>query len=277
MNPFEKNIISIYGHKGKDWIAHLPTQIQKIAALWGLDRLHPFDNLSYSYVLEGYQNDKPIVLKLSLDELSLSKETKALESFADYGAIAVLGHTKGALLLQRAMPGNRLKAKFPKGNQDAIKIACEVAKRLHQAPLPKHNHFPHIKDWLVTLDKEWNIPRFHLEKARALKNILLKAQGALVLLHGDLNQGNILSNGHDWLIIDPKGVIGSPINEMWAFVEDPKNDLIFISQYFDFKHEDVIQWYYVHLILAACWQVEDHLDPMLFLNLAESVVSMIKS
>ena len=71
--------------------------------------------------------------------------------------------------------------------------------------------------------------------------------------------------------------MGSPINEMWAFVENPQNDLIFISKYFDLNQEDVIQWYYVHMVLAACWQIEDHLDPMGFLNLAQFVRPMIKS
>jgi len=277
MNPFEKNITSIYQSRGKAWLDDLPKKVEQIAALWELDHLHPFANLSYNYVLEGYQKDIPIVLKISLDEVSLDKEANALTAFVDYGAVKVLARTKEALLIQRAVPGSLLKAQFPKGHPNAIKIACNVAKRLHQAPLPKDNHFPHMKEWLATLDKEWNIPLFHLEKARTLKNILLKAQTTSVLLHGDLHQDNILSNGNDWLVIDPKGVIGSPINEMWAFVEDPKNDLIFISNYFDFNHDSVIQWYYVHLILAACWQVEDHLDPMFFLSLAESVVPMMKS
>ena len=102
----------------------------------------------------------------------------------------------------------------------------------------------------------------------------MKAQNGSVLLHGDLHKDNILSNGKDWLIIDPKGVIGSPINEIWAFVEDPETDLLFISKYFDFNLGDVVKWYYVHLVLAACWQVEDHLDPTIFLNLAESVASI---
>lgn len=277
MNLFENNISSIYQKRGQAWLADLPKKVERIAALWELDHLHPFDNLSYNYVLEGYQRGAPIVLKISLDESSLDKEAKALAAFANYGAVKVLAHTKEALLLQRAVSGNLLKAKFPKGNQNAIKIACDVAKRLHQAPLPKGNHFPHIKDWVATLDKEWNIPRLHLKKARSLKNILLETQNTSVLLHGDLHQDNILSNGNDWLIIDPKGVIGYPINEMWAFVEDPKSDLLFISQYFGFNHDDVIQWYYVHLVLAACWQVEDHLNPTIFLNLAESILPMIKS
>lgn len=274
MNPFEKNIISIYGDKGKNWLADLPKQIKHIAAIWELDRLKPFYNLSYNYVLEGYQKDKPIILKLSLDELSLRNEVRALQAFADYGAVAVLSYTNDTLLLKRAVPGGLLKSHFSKNNQSAIKIACEVMKKLHQAPLPKENHFPHIKEWLKTLDKEWNIPRSLLEKARTLKNALLAVPGAQVLLHGDLHQDNILLDGKDWLVIDPKGVIGSPINEVWAFVEDPKNDLVFISKYFDFNPGDVVKWYYVHLILAACWQMEDNLDPTLFLNLAESVVSM---
>ncbi|WP_042282559.1 aminoglycoside phosphotransferase family protein [Candidatus Protochlamydia sp. R18] len=276
MNPFEQNIASIYKNRGKTWLADLPEKVERIAALWELNRLHAFPNLSYNYVLEGYQKGNPIVLKISLDELSLDKEAKALTAFADFGVVEVLARTKEALLLQRAMFGNVLKNQSPKGHLDAIKIACDVAKKLHQAPLPKDNQFPHIKEWLAALDKKWNIPLFHLEKARTIKNILLKTQSTSVLLHGDLHQDNILSNGDDWLIIDPKGVIGSPINEMWAYVEDPKNDLIFISKYFDFDHNEVFQWYYVHLVLAACWQVEDNLDPSLFLDLAQSVRPMIK-
>jgi len=100
-------------------------------------------------------------------------------------------------LLQRAKPGKLLKNHFPKGNRDAIQIACDVTKRLHQAPLPKENHFLHIKEWLAALDEEWNISVVHLEKARTLKNLLLKTQTPSVLLHGDLHQDNILSDGGD--------------------------------------------------------------------------------
>src|SRR3989344_3881838 len=127
--------------------------------------------------------------------------------------INIYRHANDALLLQKAIPGSLLKNYFPKQTQNAIKIACDVTKRLHQAPLPKENHFPHIKEWLRSLDREWDIPRFHLEQVRSLKNTLLETQTAPMLLHGDLHQDNILSHGKDWLVIDPKGVIGSPINE----------------------------------------------------------------
>lgn len=275
MHSFEKNILSIYPERGKAWLADLPKKIEKIASLWELERLHPFSNLSYNYVLKGYQKDTPIVLKISLDERSLDQEANALIAFRDFGAVKVLSRTKEALLLQRAVPGHLLKTQFPKNDPQRIEIACDVAKRLHQAPLPETHHFPSIHDWLKTLDQPWNLSRSHLERARKLKKSLLNTEGPSVLLHGDLHPDNILSNGNEWLIIDPKGVIGDPIHEVWAFVEDPKNDLSFISKYFHYEYARVVQWYYVHVVLAACWQVEDHLDPSLFMNLAESILPQI--
>jgi streptomycin 6-kinase len=107
MDTFEENITSIYREKGKKWLAELPKQVQQFTALWGLSHLRPCDHLSINYVLSGYQGDNPIILKLSPDAVSLHKETMALAAFAGYGAVAVLDHQDHALLLQRAVPGNR--------------------------------------------------------------------------------------------------------------------------------------------------------------------------
>ena len=271
MNAFENNIMSIYGKKGEEWLANLPSHVRQYEALWDLCQLKPFDNLSLNYVVSGYQKEKPIVLKLSLDALSLNKEAMALQAFTGYGAVAVLGYEDDALLLQRAVPGNVLKTKFPEGSKKGIEIACNVIEKLRLAQIPSGNSFPHITELLATLDKEWNIPKDHLRRARKLKQELLQNQDSQVLLHGDLHQDNILSDGKEWLVIDPKGVIGFPINEVWACVEDPNHDLVYISKYFNFKLDDVVAWYYVHLILAACWCVEDNLNPKRFLDLAQSV------
>jgi streptomycin 6-kinase len=71
-----------------------------------------------------------------------------------------------------------------------------------------------------------------LERARKLKKELIKKDsGRKVLLHGDLHQENILSNGNDWVVIDPKGVVGDPIHEIWACVENPAHDLKFLATY----------------------------------------------
>lgn len=271
MSAFEKKITSIYGQKGRAWLDGLSTNIQRMAALWDLNDLKPYENLSYNYVLSGYQKTTPVVLKLSLDTPGLNQEAEALQAFAGHGAVSLLAKEEGVLLLQRASPGQSLKTSSCDPGQKAIAIACSTMKRLHQAPLPRQHTFPHIKECLAYLDQEWDIPKSHLHKARTLKNVLLNTSNEEVLLHGDLHRDNILSHGAEWLVIDPKGLIGYPINEVWAFVEEPSKDLAYISHFFHFNFGDVVKWYYVHLLLAACWQVEDGLDPEKFLRLASAV------
>jgi len=264
---FEKNILALYGNRGKAWLEDLPNQVQKLAAEWDLSDLKPMDNLTYNYVLSGLRNDTPIILKLNPNDLNLQREADALNAFAGYGAIALLESQKNALLLQRALPGLTVK-KHP----EAIAIACKTIEKLHQAPLPEEGDFPHIEDVLSDLDTDWDIPKKLLEKARTLKDELLQTATPCILLHADLHQDNILSHENEWLVIDPKGVIGFPINEVWACVENPDYDLTYIANYFHYPLNEVVQWYFVHLVLAACWQVEDYLDPSKFLTLAETVL-----
>ena len=275
MEKLKENIIKIYGSRGESWLAGLPRSVEQLKDAWGLSRLKPVSNLSYSYVLEGFQGDAPIILKLSPDDDLTGKEARALDAFKGFGAAFVLGCKDGVLLLERAVPGSLLKNRDPKENR--IEIACKVMERLHQAPPPSKGLFPHIEEWLAAIDKEWELPKEHLERARKLKKNLLKNDSASeILLHGDLHQENILSHGNDWVVIDPKGVIGCPIHEVWACVEDPQQDLRFLSGYFGYPFQDVAEWYYIHLILAACWQAEDGLDASRFLALAQSILPMIE-
>lgn len=74
---------------------------------------------------------------------------------------------------------------------------------------------------------------------------------------------------------DCRGVIGSPMNEIWAFVIDIERDIPFIAQYFNFRTQDVFNWYFVHVILAACWNLEDNIDASLFLRLAEKAYKYV--
>ena len=276
MEKLQANIIKIYGKSGEDWLARLPRSIEQLEHSWGLSELKAFPNLSYSYVLKGMQGNIPVILKLSPDAKLLGKEAMALNAFKRFGAVSVLGCKEGVLLLERAIPGDLLKNNLPK--EKRIEIACKVMERLHQAPVPSKEGFPEIEEWFAAVDKEWDLPKDHLKRARNLKDKLIKKDsGRKVLLHGDLHQENILSRGNDWVVIDPKGVIGDPIHEIWACVEDPGTDLKFLAGCFGYRFQDVVEWYYVRLILASCWQVEDGLDASRFLTLAQSVLPMIEA
>ena len=101
-----------------------------------------------------------------------------------------------------------------------------------------------------------------------MRDKLLTSHETQILLHGDLHHDNILKHEEGWLIIDPKGVIGYPINEVWAYVMDMEKDTKFIAEFFNYNLNTVRHWYFVHLILASCWCLEDNLNPDKFLNLA---------
>jgi streptomycin 6-kinase len=147
-------------------------------------------------------------------------------------------------------------------------------KKLHQANIPTTHNFPHIKDWLTALDKDWPIPDGYLKKARKLRDELLQTSKPDVLLHGDLHHDNILQNGDDWLVIDPKGVIGEPAYDMAAFIRNPIPELLThddppniihnrvtrFAEVLELPSQRILDWCFVQAVLSWVWAIEDGCD-----------------
>lgn len=283
MNELEENIINLYAEKGKQWLTNLPLLVAHLEIAHGLSNLKPFKNLSYNYVLSGFQGLQPIVLKLGLDCYALKREALALKAFSGFGTVNVLLENDGILLLERAVSGVSLKSYFLEKDHDAIQITGECLKRLHQAPIPCDHGLPHIKDWLGVLDKDLDIPTNYLHKARRLRDELIATSAKPVLLHGDLHHDNILQNGNEWVVIDPKGVIGEPAYEIAAFIRNPIPELLEhynlsnvidnrINQFaktLKLSKQRIINWCYVQAVLAWAWTLEDNCDETYFKKLTE--------
>ena len=275
MNTFTYNMRAIYGSRGEAWLRQLPEQVKMLAERFGLSGLTVVPNLSFNYVLTGFQGKQPVVLKLGLDVEALARESMALRVFAGYGAVELLAEIEGGMLLAQAQPGYSLKQYLANEERDVIAICCQVMQRLHEAPLPTAGIFPPISVWLQTIDRDWELPKAYLRKARALKSKLLAQAQAPVLLHGDLHHDNILAHEGDWRIIDPKGVVGPPIFETWAFIKDIQQDTLYVAERFNFDLHEVREWYFVHLILVSCWNLSDHLVPEPFLALAHQAYALL--
>lgn len=156
-------------------------------------------------------------------------------------------------------------------------------KKLHQASIPVVHNFPHIKDWLVVLDKYCSIPNEYLQKARKLRDQLLKTAGPDVFLHGDLHHDNILQKGDDWVVIDPKGVIGEPAYEVAAFIRNPipellnhadapniiHNRIAHFSKLLDLPSQRILDWCFVQAVLYWVWALEDDCDASYFEQLTK--------
>ena len=266
-SKFEQNIINIYGNKGQQWLIDLPSIVAKIAQEWNLTNLKPVDNLSINYVLSGKQNSQEIILKLSLDTDLIFHEKTALMALAGYGAVPVIAYQNRALLLKKLSPAISLKAYLPERQTEALKIACEVTKKLSSAPFPQNIKLSTIEERFSLLDKAWPIPNDYLNLARQFRDHIFNAHQTRKVLHGDLHHDNILRDGEAWKVIDPHGVIGFPINEVWAFVQDIEQDIPFIAEYFNFKLEDVRKCYFMHSVLSSVLAIEDNMDPKFWLDL----------
>ena len=283
MKALENNIINLYGERGKQWLDDLPRLVANIAAAYGLSNLKPVKNLSYNYVLTGFQEAQPIILKLGLDIDGFKREAAALMAFEGFGVVQIFSENTGLLILECAVPGISLKSYFPENDDEAINITAKVIKRLHKAPMPSTYAFPHIKDWLTTLDGDLKIPVQTLQKAREIRDKLLITAIPDVFLHGDLHHDNILQNGNDWVVIDPKGVIGEPAYEVAAFIRNPMPELLNhadvpniihnrvtrFAELLELPSQRIIDWCFVQAVLAWAWALEDGCDTNYFEQLTK--------
>lgn len=281
---FRTNIINLHGDTGESWLRLLPKMTNEFAIKYELSQLSPVTNLSYHYVMTGLQGDRPIILKLGLDIEGLKHEGTILNAFSGFGVVKIIAQEEGLLLLERAIPGISLTSYFPEKDDEAINITANVIKHLHTAPIPPNHTFPHIKDWLAALDKDWPIPAAYLQHARQLRDDLLQTITKEVLLHGDLHHDNILSaNKTAWVVIDPKGVIGEPAYEIAAFIRNPipellqydnaqasiNNRIIRFSEALGLSKKRILDWCFVQAVLAWIWALEDNNDPVYFKQLTE--------
>ena len=170
---FEKNVLAQFGQDGFLWLKELNSKIDLYTKIWNLENLTPVKNLSYNYVLSGTQRSQFIILKISPDPKALSREIKALKAFDSFGGANILQYDDNALLLEKITPGDTLQIHFPNHDENAIKIISDFIQELHKAPFQEQD-FPNISQWLKILDKDWDIPVAFLNKARILKNKLLK-------------------------------------------------------------------------------------------------------
>lgn len=281
MNIFELNIINIYGKVGISWLNDLPNIVNDLSNRWQLKNLKPVENLSYNYVLSGLRDNQEIILKLSLDHVKLNEETKALKAFKNYGAIDIIDQEDGALLLKQAIPGTSLRSYFPNSEIEAVEIACDLIKKLRKAPVD--NSFIFLSKRLEILDRNLSIPNNYLEKARIMRDILLKNSKNSILLHGDFHHDNILLKDNQWIVIDPNTIIGDPIYEIASFIVNPMPELLRNNNYsdiiktridifaksLDIEARTIHNWCYIHSCLAWAWALEDSLNTEYFSKLTE--------
>jgi streptomycin 6-kinase len=260
-----------FGAKGPEWVASLPSLIEHCIRRWRLVDVRPVEDLSINLVCYATSSAfGPVVLKMQGPHPDRFTEMQALQLFSDDLACRCLecDFQRAVMLLERLVPGRTLRsaAAPPKQLQEGIELAASLP-----VPAPKDSAFPSYEDWLrsafTKVRKNYRPSRRMLELMDAAWELYAGVDdGQRFLLHGDLHHDNILSAGDKgWKIIDPQGVIATPLFECGRFIENHVIDdsgldraladeavAAFAAAYHR-PARDVAAAFFVLHVLSTCW------------------------
>jgi len=153
-SAFISNIRDIYGEKGNSWIHDLPSQLKLLSTKWNIDFLEVMPNLSYNFVglTKNKSTDELAIIKIAPVNNNISIEAKWLQCFTK-GVPKVYWYDEeqNALLMERLMPGNSLKALVRSCNDDLpTRIICQTIRDL-QTHQQKQVKLPHLYELVKTL------------------------------------------------------------------------------------------------------------------------------
>lgn len=226
------------------------------------------------------RNDAQLVLKLLPAGSDEFQSAAALRHWNGDGAVRVIEAAPGAVLLERAQPGEDLCALVRDGRDDeATHILCDVMARLNQ-PAPPGLSLRSVSDWGGGFGRDRaaalaiGMPAEVIDQGEALFFELCATQAAPIVLHGDLQHFNVIRDAsRGWLAIDPKGILGEPAYETGAMLRNPISDpdhcadpavlarrVAIIGDRMGFGRERVIGWCFSQWVLSILWAIEDGLE-----------------
>jgi streptomycin 6-kinase len=269
--------------------------IRTLARQWGVALDGPVRQSPTGRVGFGRRGASHVVIKIPDPGEDEANSLAVMLHFRGNGAVTVLDHDGGAMLLERAVRGRPLSELVVCGRDDeATGVLCDVMTALHRPELPAQS-FPSIEDWGRELDeyrasKDMTIPSALVDRAIGLFAELVGSQGQLRLLHGDLHHDNVLYDDHrGWLAIDPKGVIGESSYEVGAALRNPTEDttrfavpsiierrIAIICERLGFDRHRLLAWTFAQGVLSAVWQVQDGRYPTTGLATACAVLPLLE-
>ena len=292
---FVANIEGVFGDAGRQFLANIPTLIDRASQRWGLTDVQPSSNLSYNFVAFAKRGDEQVVLKMGVPNGDMESEIAALRLFGGEGACNLIDYDeeKSWMLLERLKPGLMLSTL--ENDEEATNIAADVMQKIWR-PAPEDDVFIRLSDWFDGL-KELRLifnggtgplNEKLVERVEGLVKDFLVENHKPVLMHGDFHHFNILSSERGWLVIDPKGVIGPACYEVGPLLINPWGDLVSEKDYrgitkrridilherLGFERERIHEWGLAHAILSAWWSIEDHGDWHYALEFAEMIADL---
>ncbi len=277
----QHEIDQIINRFGKDFLQKVISDIEVYADKWALTSFQLIPsysvNLVFMCISENYGH---VVLKIgnpSSREILTEFSTLYQYNGIRYCRVFEVDIENGVILEECIQPGNPLREE--KSLEKRLAVFCSLFKDLHITP-KQAELFPTYTEWVSRITKYMSGRQdcielyFHMKKAKEICLSVSNLFSQRMLLHGDLHHDNILLGKHgEYVIIDPKGVLGDPVFDIPRFIlnefDDDKNTETFnkindiirtFEKELSIPNEIIRQLLYVETIMAVCWSVEDGED-----------------
>jgi streptomycin 6-kinase len=228
-----------------------------------------------STVAFGRRGRQPVTLKVVRNHGDEWRSGEILQAFEGKGVVRVYEFEEGAMLLERATPGDSLAIMSVDGRDDeATVILAEVIRKI--SPRTPVKPVPTVEDWGEAFERHaagenLQISRDLLAEAHRVYFELCRSQSQPRLLHGDLHHYNVVfDTERGWLAIDPKGVVGELEYEVGALLRNPfdRPELFTRAWTIEKRVERLavelnlnvnrtLAWAFAQAVLSAIWAVED--------------------
>jgi streptomycin 6-kinase len=221
------------------------------------------------------RGDERLVLKLLPAGSDERLSGVALAHWSGEGAARLVEAGEGAILMERAVPGEELLALTPDRDEEATLIACEVMAKLNRPAPPPQAGFRRVEDWGRGFARNRpaalaaGMDGALIDRAEARFFDLCATQATPILLHGDFQHYNIIRDARrGWLAIDPKGILGEPAYEVGALLRNPMADwpadaavidrrTHLIAGRLGYPYQRLIGWTFAQWVLSVLWAIED--------------------
>lgn len=276
---FIDRYLTMYGGDGQSWLDDFTTLRDELRKFWSLSDPKPLSVLSFNYLeYVTTSSGQEALLKIGYPHPELGTEIRALRAMNGEGVVKLIDAKpeKGALLLERIIPGHKLLTVCD--DENATRIAGQVMTTLWRAA-PEGELFPSMERWCAGFERyqrffarEGPIPAEIFQRAWGLAKDLLTVQPEKLLLHGDLHHQNILMDRDgNWLAIDPKGVIGEKAFEIGPLLYNPipelsqvqnveeliQRRLEILAEITGIDRVRMVAWSYIRAVLSSIWEIED--------------------
>lgn len=271
---YKKNIVSMFGDVGSNWLSRIPGIIDKYVNEFGLTDIRLNHGLTYNVV--AFANSSKygeVVLKIEIpfEEMTI-RESLALELNNGEGACKCLykNISDGVLLLERLMPGYSLTTLD--SLDERTRIFAYVSKRFNvkvnrECGLPLYSDILARSVNIASTDSRFSdISDLILNADEIYKEIESKNDNDY-LLHSDLYSDNIIMSNDVFKAIDPHGFVGNKIIDTAIFAQKELDKLGYskqninymldlLSTYCDYDKIDLANILYVNYVLNICWDKE---------------------